>query len=430
MDRNILIAAYACNPKRGSEEAVGWNWVQTIARRHSVTVLTAAYHERDIREACDPSANPRFVFVPHRPWHYAPTPAWRRIESSIAKPIMNLAYVSWQREAYGIARALIAHERFELVHQLTYVGFRFPGHLHKFGLPFVWGPIGGLENTAWGLLPAMGPSGAVYYAGRNLINSAQRQFLRSPHRAAHAAGPGLIAATESIARELKALYGTDSTVISEVIAPLELSPLVPLERCADEPLRVVWSGQHLPGKALNLLLQALALVPAGVRLEVHILGDGLMGPRWQALAKRLGVEGRCVWLGQLPRLQALEIMGAAHVLAITSLKDLTSTVLLEGLALGLPVICPDHCGFSGVVTDACGVKVDAHSARRLVAGMAEGLAQLERDEPRRRRMAACALVRARAFSAEALSRKIEEVYARVLTASADVTKGAAMQMAE
>ena len=82
----------------------------------------------------------------------------------------------------------------------------------------------------------------------------------------------------------------------------------------------------------------------------------------------------------------------------------------------MPVVCPDHCGFSGVVADACGVKVDAQSARRLVAGLAEGLVVMEGDEAGRRRMAAAALERARAFGAEALSRKIEAVYARVLSA--------------
>ena len=28
---HVLVAAYACNPFRGSEEAVGWDWVRSIA---------------------------------------------------------------------------------------------------------------------------------------------------------------------------------------------------------------------------------------------------------------------------------------------------------------------------------------------------------------------------------------------------------------
>ena len=416
MGRNhILISAYACNPKRGSEEAVGWNWVQTIAQSHRVTVLTAAFHQTDIAAVYGPGANPRFVFVRHRPWHYAPSPFWRAIEGSIAKPLMNLAYVHWQREAFRAARGLCTTQTFDLVHQLTYVGFRFPGHLWRLGLPFVWGPIGGLEDTPWRLLPAMGAEGALYYAGRNLINAAQRRWLRTPRRAAAAAGPGLIAATPSIARALQQTYGADSTVISEVVAPLESSPPSPCARAPSEPLRVVWSGLHLPGKALNLLLKAISQIERTVAIELHILGDGPQRGPWMALAERFGVAERCIWHGSIPRREALRLMGDAHVLVITSLKDLTSTVLLEGLALGLPVICPDHCGFSDVVTEACGIKVDPASAHALIAGFRSALLRVAGDESMRYRMAGAALLRARDFSREALQVKLDAVYQRVLS---------------
>ena len=420
---NVLVAAYACNPRRGSEEAVGWNWVQTIARSCRVTVLTAAFHADDIRAACDPDANPRFVFVPHRPWHYAPTPRWRAIESSIAKPIMNLAYAAWQHDACKAACGLLGRERFDLAHQLTYVGFRFPGRLWTLGLPFVWGPIGGLENTPWRLLPAMGTGGALYYAGRNLINSIQRRSLASPRRAAAAAGPGLIAATDSIARELELLYGAPSMVISEVVSPLHLSPSAARPRAPGAPLRVVWSGQHLPGKALNILLQALASLPPETRVELQILGDGPSRQRWFELARKLGIQDRCIWHGLQPRDAAMAIMAESHVLAITSLKDLTSTVLLEGLALGLPVVCPDHCGFSGVVTEACGVKIAPTSVKSLISGFAEALAHLEASEPARLELGRGALNRALDFGPDTLRAKLEAVYDAVMAEVPRMNRG-------
>jgi glycosyltransferase involved in cell wall biosynthesis len=411
---NVLLSAYACNPKRGSEEAVGWNWTQAIARRHRVTALTAAFHERDIREACDPSANPRFIFVPHRPWHYAPTPGWRRIENSIAKPIMNLAYASWQQQAFSVARALAACQHFDLVHQLTYVGFRFPGHLYKLGLPFVWGPVGGLENVPWRLLPSIGARGLIEYAGRNVINSAQQRFLRSPRRAAVVAGPGLIAATDRIAEALLALYGVPATVITEVVAPVELSPRSPPSRRLGDPLRLVWSGLHLPRKALPLLLHALARMPAQAPVELHILGDGPMRAEWRGVAARLGVDGRCVWRGQLARSEALRLMSGGHALVLTSLMDLTSTVLLEALALGLPVVCPDRCGFSSVVTETCGIKLPAPSTAAFVSGLTDALMRLCSDEALRFRLGHGALARAREFSAGGLATRVDAVYARVL----------------
>ncbi|TFF25107.1 glycosyltransferase [Jiella endophytica] len=412
---HVLVAAYACNPLHGSEEAVGWNWVLSIAAIASrVTVITAEFHRADIEAAALRPSNLRFVYVPHRPWHYRPTPLWRWIEASIAKPLMNLAYAAWQRDAHAVAKALAEKERFDLVHQLTYVGFRFPGHLWRFGLPFVWGPIGGLENTPWRLLKAMGTAGAAYYAGRNLINSAQRRWLRSPRRAVAAAGPGLVAAIGSIAEEIDKLYGAPSTVISEVVAPLELAPASPRSREPHEPLRIVWSGQHLPGKALNLLIDALGSIGGAACFELHILGDGPKRGDWQQMAEERGIAGHCIWHGMLPRERALRVMADAHLLAITSLKDLTSTVLLEGLALGLPVLCPDHCGFAEVVTPDCGIKVATEDLAGLVAGLRAGVVALAADEARRQELADGALRRAADYSLARNRERLAAVYAAVM----------------
>ena len=416
---HVLVAAYACNPAKGSEEAVGWNWVKAIARRHRITVITAAFHEADIVSAGAPEGEVGFVFVPQRWYHYRPTPFWRAIEGSVGKPIMNIAYALWQRDAYRVARRLTKAGTFSLVHQLTYVGFRFPGRMWKLGLPFVWGPLGGLENTPWNLLPVMGIRGAFYYAARNVINSAQRRWLRSPRRAIAAAGPGIIAATRGIGRDLKRVFGADSTVISEVVAPLHLSQQVPRARAEGEPLKIIWSGVHLPGKALNLLLEVMAGIERSVTIELHVIGDGPMRRRWARMADDLGIDGRCVWHGLVSRERALEIMSHGHVLVITSLKDLTSNVLVEGLTLGLPVICPDHCGFSDAVTDTCGIKVSCQSIAAVKSGITAAILLLERDEAARFAMAAAALERARCFSLETKGDRIDAVYRSVMRAASE-----------
>ncbi len=410
----VLLAAYACNPRHGSEEGVGWEWANLIAKDHDVTVITAEFHRNAIEQITQREEHLHFVYVPHRKWHYSPTPAWKAITSSIFKPVMNLAYAQWQHDGFRLARSLTREGKFDLVHQATYVGYRFPGRLWRLGIPFVWGPIGGLENTQWNLLPAMGLYGAIYHGGRNLINSAQRRWLRSPQRAALAAGAGLIVATGGIARDLKSLYGTDSTVLSEVTAPIGLSPARPRRRVPEDPLQLVWSGIHHPRKALNVVLQALARVRPEVNWRLDVLGDGPLRGRWQVLAESLGLRARCHWHGNLPRAQAMLVMGRAHLLVISSLQDLTSTVLVEGLALGLPVICPDHCGFSDAVTEECGIKIPPRTIEGLIIGFAAAIESMAVDEPRRYRMAEAALRRARDYSSERKREQLNRIYERVI----------------
>ncbi len=417
----VVLNAYACNPCKGSEEGVGWNWVKCIAGFCDPWVLVADYHRDDIEAHLsnnpDEMSNVHFIYVSHKPWHYRPTPGWKKIEGSIAKPVMNLAYMLWLKDAFTLAKQLHQEEHFSLAHQLTYVGFRFPGRLWKLDIPFVWGPVGGLENTPWRFLPVLGIRGAIYYAGRNLINGAQRLFLRSARKAFRQAG-AVIAATSGIQREIRRWYGVDSRVICEV-GPPERMERATSPRDAGEPLRLIWSGEHLPGKALPLLLQALIHMEADCAWHLDVLGQGPLSDSWKRLAHELDVQNRCTWHGLLPRDEALTVMSRGHVFVVTSLKDLTSTVLLEALALGLPVICPDHCGFSDVVNEECGVKLPVENPAQLITDLTQAIDALCRDEPRRQSLAEGAVRRAGEYSWERKAMEIEEVYRTVMTGNSD-----------
>ena len=326
---------------------------------------------------------------------------------------MNSAYKLWQRDAYRLASELHKQHQFDLVHQLTYVGFRFPGHLWKLNIPFVWGPIGGIENTPWRFLPSLGLHGCIYYLGRNIINSLHRSFLISPKRAFSKARGGIIAATEGIRCEILRWYNEDSEVICEIGPPSAIADEY-TRRISGESLRLSWSGQHLPGKALPLLLRALAILPAEIKWTLEVLGKGPCTDKWQGLAHRLGIEDRCQWHGWLSREEAIHVIHRSHIFVITSLKDLTSTVLLEALSQGVPVICPDHCGFSTVINHDCGIKVPLHSPRQVQVGIAAAILRLINDEEERRRIAQGALKRIKDFSWERKAEVINSLYKKVL----------------
>jgi glycosyltransferase involved in cell wall biosynthesis len=206
----------------------------------------------------------------------------------------------------------------------------------------------------------------------------------------------------------------DSEVIAETGPPGD-AVATPSVRRDGEALRIAWSGDHQPGKALPLLLRALALLPADVRWTLEILGKGPCTVKWQRLARKLAVGDRCTWHDWLPRDRAVSLMHEAHLFAITSVKDLTSTVVMEALSQGVPVVCPDHCGFSDVVTDVCGIKVPADSVPGLVAGFEEAILRLWQDEDQRRRLATAALRRAREFTFERKAEAVDRIYRRVVS---------------
>jgi hypothetical protein len=128
----ILAIAYACNPTRGSEFGVGWGWVRAISSIHDITVITADFNASDIEALQKKSDSPngdglRFLYIRNRPWHYRPVEPWLTIEHSPAKPLMNISYENWLRYAVDEARQELARDRYDLIHLITYVGWRFPG---------------------------------------------------------------------------------------------------------------------------------------------------------------------------------------------------------------------------------------------------------------------------------------------------------------
>jgi glycosyltransferase involved in cell wall biosynthesis len=403
----VLVAAYACSPVRGSEAGVGWGWVKALARYHDLWVLTAEHYRDEIESGLARESG----LDRHVNFHYVP-----RYRAMFLERFWEPAYLwtykhQWQRQAYRVARQLHAEIGFDVVHQLTYVGFRVPGYLWKLGIPLVWGPLGGLEQLPWRLFSALEWRGRAYYLCRNLWNEFDRRFAPSPRRVLNKSA-AIIAATSGIRCDIRRFYRRDSSVVCEIGAPPGPASR-PRARSAEEPLHLLWSGNHNPGKALPILLRALACLPPRVDWRLTILGAGPRTSSWRRLSAKLGVEFRCRWLGQVPRARALAEMQSAHVFVITSLYDLTSTVLVEALANGLPVICPDLYGFHDAVTRRCGFRIPASSPAHLVAGIARSIELLHGNEELRYRMALAALGRSQDFSWESKAEVVDGIYRTV-----------------
>ncbi len=404
----VLVSAYACNPFRGSESGVGWGWINAIAKYHDLWIITGELHrtdiEKEIAKRPDQYKNISFYFIPRT--------RWLKLER-IWPPAYLWSYRLWQRKTYNLGVKLKEEIDFDLVHQITYVGFRLPGYLWKLDIPFVWGPIGGLENTPWRFLPMLGPKGCLYYAFRNVINSIQKRFFVLPKKAFRRADDGIISATQGVKREIIRWYGYDSKVICEIGPPATIVSDYSV-REPGELLRLSWSGLHLPGKALPLLLNAVAMLPKTVDWRLDILGEGECTKNWKWLARELKIDSKCTWHGWLPREKAMAIVHASHIFVITSIKDLTSTVTLEALSQGVPVVCPDHCGFSDVITSDCGIKVPIKTQQQLEYDLSQAIKKLFDGENERRRLAGGALRRIKEFSWDKKAVEINAIYQAVM----------------
>jgi glycosyltransferase involved in cell wall biosynthesis len=102
-------------------------------------------------------------------------------------------------------------------------------------------------------------------------------------------------------------------------------------------------------KRVDNILRALAELPADALLAVA--GDGDMEQEWKALGRSLGLEGRVLWLGNVPHKDIPTWIRAADVFVLNSEYEGLSHTLVEVLHLGTPIVASRVCGNPEVVVD-------------------------------------------------------------------------------
>lgn len=407
----ILVSAYACEPGKGSEPGVGWNWVKQIARFHEVWVITRANNETLIREEVE--RNP----MPNVHWIFYDLPYllrfWKKGERGL-RPY----YYLWQYGIYLTAKRLTKEIKFDVTHHLTFVNYWLPSFLAMLPIPFVWGPVGGGESAPRKFRLAFSPKGRVYESARDLARGVARwdPFL---HQTARRAKLGL-ATTRDTETKMRALGCRNVVLYSEAgLSEDDILRLAALPQHREAPFRIVSIGRLLHWKGFDLGVRAFARLARELpNSEYWIVGDGPERIRLWNLARELGVDERVFFWGAMSRQLALDRLLDCDVLLHPSLHDSGGWVCLESMAAGRPVVCLDLGGPAVQVNDETGIKVVAQSPEQAVEDLSGALARLGRDPQLRAKLSLGGRQRVKeVFSWNRKGEWMNEVYATTNVAS-------------
>ena len=176
---------------------------------------------------------------------------------------------------------------------------------------------------------------------------------------------------------------------------------------------VVAAGRLSRQKGFDRLLKAWAKV-AGDHpdWELRIFGEGHKGPRLRQWIADLGIGGSARLMGFTPRLD--EELAAGSLFVMSSRREGFPMVLLEAMAVGLPVIsfdCPT--GPRDIIREG----VDGHLVRDGdIDALAAAMSGLMRDEARRRTYGAAAVEVAQRYSIDRIARRWETLLAEAAEA--------------
>jgi glycosyltransferase involved in cell wall biosynthesis len=372
----ILVSAYACEPGKGSEPGVGWNWVQQIARFNDVWVLTRVKNRIAIE------SDPVFHRMGNVRWIYYDLPYWLSFWKRGRRGV-HLYYYLWQIGAYFIARKEHCSVQFDIAHHVTFVTYWLPSFLVHIPIPFIWGPVGGGEEAPSSFMQTLGVRGRSYEFLRRLVQSAAGYdpFVRRTTRLARV----VLATTQETADKIAQLGVGNPLVFSQIaLSQTEITALGKIPQRTGSPIRYVSIGNLIEWKGFHLGLAAFARLPCiSCDSEYWIVGEGPERSRLTKLAKEYGVLDRVTFIGQISRQEVFSIIEDCDVLVHPSLHDSGGNVCIEAMAAGKPVICLDLGGPALQVSEDTGFKISAIDPEQTITDLCSALRALA-DNPEMR----------------------------------------------
>ena len=184
----------------------------------------------------------------------------------------------------------------------------------------------------------------------------------------------------------------DGARLPVVRCGVDLGEFAPTGRVAGPKLRILTVGRLIEKKGFDLLLRALAGLPADLPdLECLIMGGGDDADALAALCAELGLEDRVTFAGAVPnhavrdQLRDADLFVLPCRVARSGDRDGIPVVLMEAMASGVPVIAGDIPSIRELVRDGASGLLVAPGA---VDPLVDAVARLASDASLRAELAA------------------------------------------
>lgn len=162
-------------------------------------------------------------------------------------------------------------------------------------------------------------------------------------------------------------------VVPNVVDETVFAPDGP--RTTKGPRRLLTAGLlDTDRKGIDVLLEALALLPDRDGIVLDVVGDGSLRPQYEALAERLGIRQAVTFHGLKPKTELAALMRSADLFVLASRYENNPCVVLEAMASGLPVVATRVGGVPEVVAPESGRLAAPLDPRSFAAAIQDALA--------------------------------------------------------
>lgn len=371
--KRILVSAYGCEPDKGSEQGVGWNWCLQLAHFAEVVVLTRSNNQVAIGAALPAELSERIRFV-----YYDLPQCVRRFKQK--ERGLYFYYLLWQWGAYQQAKKIVRHFQFDYVMQLTFGSIWMPSFMHRLSVPFIWGPIGGGEAVPFRLISSLPFRGRVSQYLRYLLMATlpvNPLIMGIIHSAKF-----ILTRTEDTCKLIPARYRNKTKVVletgvtDELLSSTACGPVL----YSKDTLQVIYTGRLVPSKNVSTAIHAVARARnSGCNLELVIVGDGPLRGTLEALTRDLGLVGEITFRGFVTQAEVVQELRNSDVYILPSLKEGGVWSLMEAMSVGLPTVCINTSGMAVITDEKSAIRIDPVSQEQIIEDFAKALVKLSKS---------------------------------------------------
>lgn len=272
-------------------------------------------------------------------------------------------YFLFDLHAYLIARGLVRRGVADCVLRVNPVSLVFPSLLARLPVPVFTGPHnGGMDwPPGFAFLEREEPTGhRIRILGKTLhwLYGDVRRYRR------------IFVATRACGAKSVPVKHHDKVVL---VAENGIESIKPPAPHGGDARRLLFVGRLIRAKGVDHIIRALTRLPEEV--ELTIAGDGPHRTSLERLARELGLDRRCHFLGRVSHEELDAVYQAAGVFVFPSLRDSGGAVVLEAMSHGLPCVVSAWGGPETYAREA-GLQVSVDSPAALEEDLVRHLCHL------------------------------------------------------
>jgi glycosyltransferase involved in cell wall biosynthesis len=377
----VLIVAEHASLKFGGEAALPLHYFRILRRRQIPVWLVVHDRTRGELEALFPLDRDRIVFVPDTQAHLI---VWR-LSQFMPRKISDFTMGFLMRYLTQVAqrreiRRLLREQAISVIHQPIPVSPKEPSLIFGLNVPVIIGPMNGGMNYPPGVEKLQSRTERVALATGRRFADLMNYLLPGKRQAAM-----LLVANERTRAALP--RGVSDNVVMLVENGVDLAlwsrPHAPAEESAPAVARFIFMGRLVDWKAVDLLLLAFRRASAQAAMTLTIIGSGDERVNLEQMARSLDIldersdqPGKVCFLGWMSQADCAGQLARCDALVLPSMAECGGAVVLEAMAMEVPVIATAWGGPVDYLDSSCGILVEPCSQEAFVENLVLALVRL------------------------------------------------------